>query len=95
LAWSPYHYCGNNPINGSDRSGLLPGDLFKEKYQDRHDFTKNYINLTKKNGAEYGAMIYSIKVDGHTFYSYTIPEKGDNDEVTHTNEVPKGAKIDS
>ncbi len=22
LAWSPYHYCGNNPINATDGNGM-------------------------------------------------------------------------
>ena len=24
LAWSPYHYCGNNPVNATDGNGKYP-----------------------------------------------------------------------
>jgi RHS repeat-associated protein len=81
--WNPYQYCFNNPIRFYDNNGLLPGDPFESEAQAAHDFGKNYIEKTRDNNAEYGTMIYSYVVNGETKYSYMVPEKGSETQVTH------------
>ena len=89
--WSPYVYSLNNPIRLKDDNGLLPGDPFKSATQAAHDFGKNYNPLSIKQTSEFGATIYETTINGKKIYSYSVPEKGDNDG-TNVIPAPDGTK---
>ena len=78
-SWTPYHYCSNNPVMGSDPSGMIPGDLFESPEQAAHDFGKNYNVLSIEDKVEYSATIYQT---GENQFTYTIPRSWGQDECT-------------
>ena len=88
LNW--YVYCGNNPVMFVDPLGLAPGDPFESMDLAALDFAILYNeqsinhdngNGGKFNGREYGSKIYSFKVDGKVYYSYTVPITAPDDDV--------------
>ncbi|GEM_PF-2708550 len=79
--WNVYHYSANNPIVAKDPTGLLPGDLFKTPFQAVHDFGKNYNPLSISKNAEFGTRIIEVKEGGITFYTYIVPDIGNDKGV--------------
>ena len=81
-----FRYCGDDPVDGSDPTGLKPGDPFDSPEGAARD-VHNFINPTSiKNNAEYGSVIYRV---GDNFFASPTFTNGSQTRVTLGTEKDK------
>ncbi len=75
--WGPYVFSGNRVIDARELEGLEPYVLFNTRDRAAANFGQQYNGKSILKKREIGALIYSIKVEGKTYYAYNMPEEGD------------------
>lgn len=60
---------------------MWPGDPFKTQRLAAIDFGKTFNGKSIESNKEYGSSIYPIKIDGKTYYTYSVPNTGTAYEV--------------
>lgn len=88
---TPFCYAANSPIRFVDLFGMGPGDAFKTQRLAAIDFGKTYNGKSIERGVEFGASVYTIKIDGKTNYTYSEPNTGTAYGV-EPSLAPKGSK---
>lgn len=91
--WGPYVFSGNRVIDARELEGLEPYVLFNTRENAAANFGQQYNGKSIINKREYGALIYSIKVDGKKYYAYNNPVEGEAHGIPQgiSMKGPKGA----
>ena len=92
LGYNMYGYCNNNPVNLCDPAGYaaggrtytnisadrtMPGPVkYSTKDAAAEAFAKEYGYLINPTGVEYGAVIYSMEINGSMWYCYGALQTG-------------------
>ena len=77
-----YVYCLSDPVNLTDFLGAVAGELFATIDEAVQDWGWNCFGLAEYTYFEHGSVIYSVEVDGKTYYAYTEAIYNPNDPGT-------------
>ena len=66
-----YAYCRNNPINCIDTYGSVAYELFESFEEMAQDWAWNYFGVIDYTMFEQSSMVYTIKIGGSIYCSYT------------------------
>jgi len=91
--YSPYSFSGNEVIAAVEIEGLEPDRLFQTKDQAAINWGKTYNGKSIVKQREYSSLIYSVEVEGKSFYAYNKAVKGSEGESSYSTKVPTGATI--
>ena len=81
LGANMYAYCENDPVNYYDPDGCAPGDLFNTVDAAARDFAMIYNAMSINEDLEFGARVFSKRVNGATKYYYETPFRGTSDSI--------------
>ena len=93
-----YVYCKNNPVFYIDLDGLVAYELFESLEKAAEDWAWNTYSQTEYIMLESGSIMYSIVIDGKTYYSYTNGVVGEAHgvdllQILHTDDIFKNENV--
>ena len=94
--YNMFAYCNNNPVSYADTLGTAPwpttyvskdayprsSNLYKSMNNAAVAFARENYGRTRKEGIEYGSIIYSKTVAGSTYYTYGWRIKGTEEDIS-------------
>ena len=107
LGCNMFAYCRNEPVGCSDPGGLLCCTVVMEDGSGKQSspyyytadqaaaaFARNTYSLSSYVKLEFATAIYSINIDGVTYYNYVTPQSGNpHDCIIPLNSVPENGNL--
>ncbi len=91
--YSPYCFSGNRIIDAIELEGLQPGVLFSSADEAAENWGDFYNGKAIKKDREYASKIYSVNVDGITYYAYNAAKKGGKHSSRPNPIIPDNATV--